>query len=74
MQGKRTIDAEGNSTLTDTFHENSMLLDDNKRLQQRIKAMQDTINSVTDKNVELLAEKETNGWSSTCKLISHMHC
>lgn len=44
-----------------------MLLADNKRLQQRLKAMQETINSVTDKNVELLSEKETFGWSSACK-------
>ncbi|XP_055302873.1 kinesin-like protein KIF21B isoform X5 [Sitodiplosis mosellana] len=63
-QGKRTIDSEGNSTLTDTFHENSMLLADNKRLQQRIKAMQETINNVTDKNVDLLAEKEASEWGS----------
>lgn len=66
-QGKRTIDSEGNSTLTDTFHENSMLLADNKRLQQRIKAMQETINNVTDKNVDLLVEKESSQWASTCK-------
>lgn len=44
-----------------------MLLADNKRLQQRLKAMQETINSVTDKNVELLSEKETFGWTSACK-------
>lgn len=66
-QGKRTLDSEGNSTLTDTFHENAMLLADNKRLQQRIKAMQETINSVTEKNVDLLSEKECSEWSSTCK-------
>lgn len=61
-QGKRTIDAEGNSTLTDTFHENAMLLADNKRLQQRVKAMQETINCVTEKNVVLLSEKEASDW------------
>lgn len=64
-QGKRTIDAEGNSTITDTFHENAMLLADNKRMQQRIKAMQETVNSVTEKNVDLLSEKEMNGWSES---------
>lgn len=45
-----------------------MLLADNKRLQQRLKALQETVNAVTDKNVELLSQKETFGWSSTCKL------
>lgn len=66
-QGKRTIDAEGNSTITDTFHENAMLLADNKRMQQRIKAMQETINNMTEKNVELLSEKDMNGWSESSK-------
>lgn len=64
-QGKRTMDAEGNSTITDTFHENAMLLADNKRMQQRVKAMQETINNMTEKNVELLSEKEMNGWSES---------
>ncbi|XP_031616973.1 kinesin-like protein KIF21A isoform X2 [Contarinia nasturtii] len=64
-QGKRTMDSEGNSTLTDTFHENAMLLADNKRLQQRIKAMQETINNVTEKNVDLIAEKESSEWTSS---------
>lgn len=63
-QGKRSLDAEGNPALSDTFHENAMLLADNKRLQQRLKAMQETINSLTAKNTELLLEKTTQGWSS----------
>lgn len=68
-QGKRTIDSEGNSTLTDTFHENAMLLADNKRLQQRVKAMQETINNVTEKNVELILEKESSDWTSSSGII-----
>lgn len=67
-QGKRTIDAEGNSQITDTFHENSMLLAENKRMQQRIKAMQETINVVTDKNVELMSCKDANDWNFACKI------
>lgn len=46
-----------------------MLMADNKRMQQRIKAMQETINNITQKNVDLLSEKETYGWSSTSKCI-----
>lgn len=69
-QGKRTVDAEGNSTITDTFHENAMLLADNKRMQQRIKAMQETINSVTDKNVDLMSKKEAFEWGSASKFPS----
>lgn len=41
-----------------------MLLADNKRMQQRIKAMQETINSLTERNVELLTEKASNDWSA----------
>lgn len=69
-QGKRTIDSEGNSTLTDTFHENAMLLADNKRLQQRVKAMQETINNITEKNVELISEKEASDWTSSTGIIN----
>lgn len=55
-QGKRNVDAEGNSAPTDTSLENAMLIADNKRLQQRIKAMQETINTLTERNIQLLAD------------------
>lgn len=61
--GKRQVDEEGNAAVTDTSLENAMLLADNKRLQQRIKAMQETINALTDRNTQLLAEQTTHGWS-----------
>lgn len=62
-QGKRSVDAEGNAAVSDTFHENAMLLDDNKRLQQRLKAMQETITSLTERNAGLSAEKALSGWN-----------
>lgn len=40
-----------------------MLLSDNKRMQQRLKAMQETINSLTEKNAVLLAEKAVANWN-----------
>lgn len=61
-QGKRSVDAEGNAAISDTSLENAMLLADNKRLQQRLKAMQETINALTDRNTELLSEKAMAGW------------
>ncbi|XP_037912108.1 kinesin-like protein KIF21A isoform X3 [Hermetia illucens] len=64
-QGKRSIDEEGNASISDTFQENAMLLADNKRLQQRLKAMQETINTLTDKNSELMLQKATMGWQAT---------
>lgn len=63
-QGVRSVDADGNTMVTDTFHENAMLLTDNKRNQQRIKAMQDTINSLTDSNVQLKTLQATGEWSA----------
>lgn len=62
-QGRRSVDAEGNASISDTSLENAMLLAENKRLQQRIKAMQDTINALTDRNTELLADKAMAGWT-----------
>lgn len=41
-----------------------MLLADNKRLQQRLKAMQETINSLQEKNVKLMTEKASVAWNS----------
>lgn len=41
-----------------------MLMQDNKRLQQRLKAMQETINTLTEKNATLQAQQALFGWSS----------
>lgn len=62
-QGKRMADPAGNSNISDTFLENEMLLTDNKRLHQRIKAMQETVNCLTDKNAGLLAQKQLSSWA-----------
>lgn len=61
-QGKRSVDEEGNAAVSDTSLENAMLLADNKRLQQRLKAMQETINALTERNTQLLAERAVSGW------------
>lgn len=73
-QGKRSVDSEGNPEISDTFHENAMLMQDNKRLQQRLKAMQEAVNSLTDRNAELLSEKAMAGWtgSETDKTVTEM--
>lgn len=62
-QGKRSVDEEGNAAVSDTSLENAMLLADNKRLQQRLKAMQETINALTDRSTQLLAEQAVRGWN-----------
>lgn len=62
-QGKRSVDEEGNAAVSDTSLENAMLLADNKRLQQRLKAMQETINALTDRSTQLLTERAVGGWN-----------
>lgn len=63
-QGIRSVDPDGNATITDTFHENSMLMADNKRMQSRIKAMQETIDALSEKNADLLTQKAVYEWKS----------
>lgn len=63
MQGKRVLDSDGNTLISDTFYENSMLLADNKRLQQRLKSMQQTIDILTDRNAQLKLEKQAHEWT-----------
>ena len=52
----------GNETTNDMYHENTMLSKENSNLRTRIKAMQETIEHLTAKNSQLLADKELGGW------------
>ena len=56
------IDFSGNETTNDMYHENTMLSKENSNLRTRIKAMQETIEHLTAKNSQLLADKELGGW------------
>ncbi|KAJ8299260.1 LOW QUALITY PROTEIN: hypothetical protein KUTeg_023320 [Tegillarca granosa] len=55
--GKRVIDADGVESVNDMFQENTMLQNENEKLRQRLKAMNDTIDSLTNRNTQLIAEK-----------------
>ena len=57
LQGKRVVDEEGMESINDMFHENTMLQTENNNLRQRIKAMQETVERLTVRNTELLAER-----------------
>ena len=59
FQGKRLIDTDGVETFNDMFHENTMLQTDNDSLRLRIKAMQETIEALKERNIKLLAERAT---------------
>ncbi|CAL1546229.1 unnamed protein product [Lymnaea stagnalis] len=54
--GKRTIDADGMESVNDMVAENSMFHAENDKLRQRIKALQDTIETLNAKNTQLLAD------------------
>lgn len=62
FQGKRIVGDDGTEQVNDMFYENNMLQSEVSNLRTRIKAMQDTINSLSAKNIALLAEKATGNW------------
>ena len=64
-QGKRVIGMDGEEGLNDMYHENTMLNGETANLRTRVKAMQETIDVLTAKNAQLLAERETGNWIGT---------
>ncbi|XP_017121295.1 kinesin-like protein KIF21A isoform X1 [Drosophila elegans] len=64
-QGKLVVDCEGNTTISDTFNENMLLLSETKRLQQRLKSLQNTVGSLTERNAGLKLELDSSTWSSS---------
>ena len=69
-QGKRVIGEDGTETTNDMYHENTMLSKENSNLRTRIKALQDTIDVLNAKNVNLLAEKELGNWITSKPNVS----
>ncbi|XP_033638364.1 kinesin-like protein KIF21A isoform X2 [Asterias rubens] len=63
-QGKRQVNADGVEEINDLFHENTMLQTETENLRQRVKAMQETIDSQTSRIAVLLAEQARLGLSS----------
>lgn len=61
-QGKRIITNDGTEAVNDMFYENNMLQGEANNLRTRVKAMQDTIDALTHKNTNLLAEKAVGNW------------
>ena len=53
------VDADGVESINDMFHENTMLQTENNNLRVRVKALQQTVDSVTAKNIALLVEHST---------------
>ncbi|KAL3252378.1 hypothetical protein MRX96_017695 [Rhipicephalus microplus] len=61
-QGKRLVGEDGTEQVNDMFYENTMLQTENNNFRTRIKALQETVERLTVKNTELLAELATVAW------------
>lgn len=61
-QGKKLIGDDGTERVNDMYHENNLLQTEIANLKTRVKALQDTNARLTEKNILLLAEKETGSW------------
>ncbi|KAF0304360.1 Kinesin-like protein KIF21A [Amphibalanus amphitrite] len=61
-QGKRVVSEDGSEAVNDMYHENNMLQTDNANLRTRIKALQETVEALTARNCQLLAQKAAGEW------------
>ncbi|XP_046546035.1 kinesin-like protein KIF21A isoform X4 [Haliotis rubra] len=55
--GKLVVGSDGVGSMSDLHHENNMLLMENDKLRQRVKALNDTVETMKARNSQLLAEK-----------------
>ncbi|CAK9813758.1 Kinesin-like protein KIF21A [Anthophora quadrimaculata] len=61
-QGKRVVGEDG---VNDAWHENQMLNSELQSLRTRVKALSETVEALTAKNVRLQAEKVAGQWISS---------
>ena len=64
-QGKRLVGADGHEAVNDMFHENRLLQTEIQTLRTRLKALQETINSITVRNTDLQAQKAAAAWTNS---------
>lgn len=62
LLGKRVVGEDG---VNDAWHENQMLNSELQSLRTRVKALSETVEALTAKNVLLLAEKAAGQWVSS---------
>ncbi|CAH0766143.1 unnamed protein product [Diatraea saccharalis] len=62
-QGKRIISENGEEGWSDVVQENAILTGEVESLRRRVKAMQGTIEQLSARNTELLAEKALGNWA-----------
>jgi kinesin family protein 4/21/27 len=63
------IGEDGVEVVNDMFHENTMLQTENNNLRTRVKAMQETVDALSNKNAQLLAEKAMGEWISAGNVL-----
>ena len=56
------VTEDGSEAVNDMYHENNMLQTDNSNLRTRIKALQETVEGLTARNCQLLAQKAAGEW------------
>ena len=56
------VTEDGSEAVNDMYHENNMLQTDNANLRTRIKALQETVDGLTARNCQLLAQKAAGEW------------
>ncbi|XP_059472977.1 kinesin-like protein KIF21A [Neocloeon triangulifer] len=64
-QGKRMIGSDGEESVNDMFHENKMLLAENNNFRLRLKAQQETIDTLTARNTDIKTKLATSSWVSS---------
>lgn len=62
-QGKRVISENGEEGWSDVVQENAIITAEVESLRRRIKAMQGTIEQLSARNSELIAEKALGQWA-----------
>ncbi|KAK0161534.1 hypothetical protein PV327_009993 [Microctonus hyperodae] len=67
-QGKRLVGEDG---VNDAWHENQMLNSEMQSLKTRVKALSETVEALTAKNVLLLAEKAAGHWVSSNSSVNN---
>ena len=59
------VGEDGVETINDMFQENTMLQTENDNLRQRIKSLQDTVEKLRMRNIDLLSQNESIKMAST---------
>ena len=63
------IGEDGVEVVNDMFHENTVLQTENNYLRTRVKAMEETVDALSSKNTQPLAEKAMGEWISAGNVL-----